>query len=117
MFVKLMRLAYMRDNKELKGWSENIASEGREQQKNFLAYCQRMIRENFIYNFHEMEMVYLNPEEKQFSQKFAPFINERNIIGIMNELSEAEQHIERNVNPKMVFFDFVLKIIMLLKQQ
>ena len=117
MFVKLMRLAYMRDIKELKNWSESIAAEGREQQKNFLAYCQRMIRENFIYNFHQMEMVYLNPEEKQFSHKFSPFINERNIVGIMNELSEAEQHIERNVNPKMVFFDLVLKTIMLLKQK
>jgi len=73
-----------------------------------------MVRENFIYNFHQPDMVYLNPEEKEFSQNFAPFINERNVIGIMNELNEAAQHVERNVNSKMIFFDFALKMIMLL---
>ena len=114
LFVQLMRLAYMRNVKDLKAWSEDAANKGREWQKNFLGYCQRMVRENFIYNFHQPDMVYLNPEEKEFSQNFAPFINERNVIGIMNELNEAAQHIERNVNSKMIFFDFALKMIMLL---
>ena len=54
--------------------------------------------------------------EQQFATRFSPFVNERNVIGIMNELSEAQQHIEQNVNAKMVFFDFSLKIIVLLKQ-
>ena len=114
LFVQLMRLAYMRNVKDLKAWSEDAANKGREWQKNFLGYCQRMVRENFIYNFHQPDMVYLNPEEKEFSQNFAPFINERNVIGIMNELNEAAQHVERNVNSKMIFFDFALKMIMLL---
>lgn len=35
-------------------------------------------------------------------------------MGIFNELQEAAQHIEQNANPKFVFFDFVLKIIVLL---
>ena len=30
--------------------------------------------------------------------------------------SEAQRHIEQNVNAKMVFFDLALKMIMLLKQ-
>ena len=34
----------------------------------------------------------------------------------MDELSEAQRHIEQNVNAKMVFFDLALKMIMLLKQ-
>lgn len=37
-------------------------------------------------------------------------------MGIMDELSEAQKHIEQNVNAKMVFFDFSLKMIVLLKQ-
>ena len=82
---------------------------------NFLAYCQRMIRENFIYNFHQRDLVYMNPEEQNFSTRFAPFVNERNVMGIMDELSEAQLHIGQNVNPKMVFFDFSLKMIVLLK--
>ena len=34
---------------------------------------------------------------------------------MMEELSQAQIHIEQNVNPRMVFFDFALKMIMLLK--
>lgn len=116
LFVSLMRLSYQRKIKEMKEWSEQIAGMGRERQKSFLAYCQRMIRESFIYNFHCPELNYLNTEENQFSSRFAPFINERNVWGIMEELSEAEVHIEQNVNARMVFFDFSLKMIVLLKQ-
>ena len=115
LFVNLMRLSYQRKIREMKLWSEQVATLGRERQKNFLSYCQRMIRENFIYNLHQKELVYMTPDEQNFSTRFAPFVNERNVIGIMNELSEAQQHIEQNVNAKMVFFDFSLKMIVLLK--
>ncbi len=115
LFVSLMRLSYQRKIREMRQWSEQVASFGRERQKNFLEYCQRMIRENFIYNFHCQEMNYMTLPEQQFATRFAPFVNERNITGIMHELSEAQIHIEQNVNPRMVFFDFSLKMIMLLK--
>lgn len=116
LFVSLMRLAWQRKIRELKQWSEQVAGLGRERQKNFLDYCQRMIRENFIYNLHQPEMNYLTRPEENFTIRFAPFVNERNVVGIMEELSEAQLHIVQNVNPRMVFFDFALKMIMLLKQ-
>lgn len=116
LFVSLMRLAYQRKVKDMKDWSEMVATMGRERQKNFLAYCQRMVRENFISNFHRRELNYMNRDEANFAVRFAPFINERNVIGIADELSEAQAHIEQNVNPRMVFFDFALKMIVLLIQ-
>lgn len=116
LFVSLMRLAWQRKIRELKLWSEQVAALGRERQKNLLDYYQRMIRENFIYNFHQPAMNYLTRPEANFATHFAPFINERNVMGIMHELSEAQLHIGQNVNAKMVFFDFTLKMIMLLKQ-
>ena len=117
LFVALMRLSYQRKIKEMKVWSENVAAMGRERQKHFLSYCQRMIRENFIYNFHNRSITYLASEEEAFSTRFAPFINERNVMEIMSELNEAQRHIEQNVNAKMVFFDFSLKMIVLLIQK
>ena len=117
LFVSLMRLSYQRKIKEMRLWSEKVASMGRERQKHFLGYCQRMIRENFIYNFHNRSIIYLDNEEEAFSTRFAPFINERNVMEIMNELSEAQRHIEQNVNARMVFFDFSLKMIVLLIQK
>lgn len=116
MFVLLMRLSYMRKIKEMHQWADQVASWGRERQKNFLEYCQRLVRENFISNFHRKELNYMSRREADFSVKFGRFINERNVIGIMDELSLAQRDIEQNVNAKMVFFDFALKTIMLLKQ-
>lgn len=115
LFVNLMRLSYQRKIREMKQWSELVAGIGRERQKNFLSYCQRMTRENFIYNLHQKDLTYMTPDEQNFATRFAPFVNERNVMGIMDELSEAQQHIEQNVNAKMVFFDFSLKMIVLLK--
>jgi DNA polymerase-3 subunit delta' len=117
LFVSLMRLSYQRKIKEMKAWSEEVAGMGRERQKAFLTYCQRLVRENFVYNFRQPDMVYMNAEEKAFSVRFAPFINEKNVMGMMDELTEAQLHIEQNVNAKMVFFDFALKMIVLLVQK
>lgn len=116
LFVSLMRLSYQKKIREMKLWSEQVASMGREKQKNFLEYCQRMIRENFIFNLKNKELNYMTANEENFASRFSPFVNERNVMGVMDELSEAQQHIEQNVNAKMVFFDFSLKMIVLLKQ-
>jgi DNA polymerase-3 subunit delta' len=124
-FVQIMRLAWQVGNKKdhaslktLRKWSDDMASAavGRERQKNFLNYAQRMTRENFIMNMQQPELNYMTRFEADFSQRFSPFINERNVEDIMSEFSLAERHIEQNVNAKMVFFDLVLKIIMLLKR-
>jgi len=124
-FIMVMRLAWQVGNKKdhaslktLKKWSDDMAAAtmGRERQKNFLSYAQRMTRENFICNLQQPKLNYLTNLEANFSQRFSPFINERNVEDIMTEFALAERHIEQNVNAKMVFFDLTLKIIMLLKR-
>jgi len=116
-FVSLMRLAYMRKIKDLKAWSDALSATGREAQKRFLRYSQRLLRENFVYNFQrQTELNYQMKNEADFSRNFARFINERNVIRMMEELSLAERDIEGNVNAKMVFFDLALQTIVLLKQ-
>ena len=117
LFMQLMRIAYARNIREMKAWSEQVAALGRERQKRLLEYCQRMIRENFIMNFKENSMNYMSQAERGFSVRFSPFVNERNIYGIMEELSEAQRHIEQNVNAKMVFFDMSLRMIVWIKNR
>ncbi|MDH6354341.1 DNA polymerase-3 subunit delta' [Dysgonomonas sp. PH5-45] len=116
LFVMMMRSSYARKIKEIKNIANELAGIGRERQKNFLIYCQRMVREYFVSNLKQPEMVYLNNEEADFGIRFAPFINERNIIDFSDELALAQKHIEQNVNAKMVFFDLCLKVTMLLKR-
>lgn len=116
LFILLMRLSYQRKIKEMRAWSEQMAAMGRERQKDFLAYCQRLVRENFMYNFHLPTLNYMTAQEADFAKNFARFVNERNVVGIMNELELAQRDIGQNVNPKFVFFDFALKMIVLLIQ-
>ena len=115
LFVQMMRASYARDIKQIKTIGNELAGVGRENQKSFLIYSQRMVREYFISNLKHPEMIYVSSDEANFGTRFAPFINERNIIGCMVELALAERHIEHNVNAKMVFFDLCLKITMLIK--
>ena len=116
LFIMLMRLSYQRKIKDMRKWSEQIAGMGREKQKAFLEYCLRLIRENFIYNFRLPELNYMTKEEAAFAKNFARFVNERNVIKITDEINQAVRDIEQNTNPKMVFFDFALKMIVLLIQ-
>lgn len=115
LFIGMMRASYARNIKEIKNIADKISTIGRERQKSFLSYAQNMVREYFVSNLKQDEIVYLTREESDFGVRFAPFINERNIIGFMDELALAERHIEQNVNAKMVFFDLCLKNTMLLK--
>lgn len=116
LFKGMMRNSWARNVKGMKEASELFATLGRERQKNFFVFAQRMIRENFVYRFQEPALNYLNRDEASFSVRFAPFVNERNVFDLMEELEKAERHIAQHVNAKMVFFDLSLKITVLLKR-
>ena len=115
-FKAMMRNSWARNVKGMKAMADVMAGIGRERQKNFLSYCQHLIRENFMYRFQSPELNYMNLDEASFSVKFSPFVNERNVIDLMEELAKAERHITQNVNAKMVFFDLSLRITVLIKR-
>lgn len=115
LFVQLMRKCYMRDIREMRNLAEEMADMGREKQKLLLAFFQRTLRENFVYNFRTPSLNYQTEEEEQFSRNFARFINERNVMPLMEELADAQRDIEQNVNARMVFFDLALKMAVLVK--
>ncbi|MDF9830367.1 DNA polymerase III subunit delta [Parabacteroides sp. PF5-6] len=115
-FKTMMRNSWARNVKGMRAMADTMAAIGRERQKNFFAYCQHLIRENFVYRFQSAELNYMNKEEAGFAVNFAPFVNERNVFDLMEELAKAEQHIAQNVNAKMVFFDLGLRITVLIKK-
>ena len=114
MFTMLMRLAYTRNIKELKKWSEAVAAYGREKQRRMLVFFIGQVRENFMYNFRNPELTYMTVEEENFSKKFSPFINELNVIEISELMERANRDIGQNANAKIVMFDMALKMIVLL---
>jgi DNA polymerase-3 subunit delta' len=117
LFIMLMRLAYQRKVKELRRWSETLSAFGREKQKRFLEFFLRLVRENFMYNFHNEELCYMSQKEEDFAKNFARFINEANVLGIYDLANRAIRDIGQNANAKIVFFDFALQLIVLIIQK
>jgi DNA polymerase-3 subunit delta' len=116
-FKSLMRFAWKRDIISLINWSEEIASIGREAQKNFISFSLRLLRENLMLSLDQLKnrLVYLTGEEASFSGKFHPSINQNNIYPLNEELNLVYSHIESNGNAKIIFLDLALKVTRLIR--
>jgi DNA polymerase-3 subunit delta' len=75
-----------------------------------------MVRENYIYNIREPQLNYMTSQEEDFSVKFSPFINELNVIKMLDEFNKAEIDIAGNGNGKIILFDLAIKITILIKR-
>jgi DNA polymerase-3 subunit delta' len=116
-FKMLMRYAWKRDIIPLIEWSEEMASLGREAQKNFLSYSLRLLRENLMLSLNQYNnnLVYLAGEEAEFSGKFHPFINNENVYQLTEVFNLAFSHIEANGYAKVIFLDLAMKVTRLLR--
>ncbi|QGY44608.1 DNA polymerase III subunit delta [Maribellus comscasis] len=115
-FQEMMRFAYSRQVLDLINWADEMAAIGRDKQKSFFDAALRLVREYFIFNMKKMNLVYLNREEQDWGKKFAPFINERNIIPISKEFELGIKHIGMNGNPRIIFLDTALRMVRLIKR-
>lgn len=122
-FVKWVRSAFKAKGNaasilELISWSEEVASYGREVQKQFLHYCIEFFRQAMLENYTAEDLVYLDEGLDGFElKKFAPFVNGGNIDEIFKELSNAIYHIERNGNGKIILTDLSIKLTRLIHKK
>jgi DNA polymerase-3 subunit delta' len=115
-FKELMRASYGRKFTDLFKWADQLAVIGREKQKSLLNYFLIFLRENFIYNLKNREISFMNESEEEFSKRFSPFINERNIQELTEVFETAFAHIGSNGNPKIIFTDVAFKITKLIRK-
>lgn len=122
-FVTWVRSAFKaKGNKDsindLISWSEQLAKEGRETQKKFLGFCLEIFRQALLKNYKADSLTYFISKDKKFSlEKFAPFVHQNNIFGIMTALENAEYHIERNGNAKIIFTDLSIQLTRLIHKK
>lgn len=115
-FKELMRFSYGRKYGDLFKWVDQIAGIGREKQKSLLNYFLSILRENFIYNLKNRELSFMSDPEEEFSKRFSPFINERNIQELTEVFETAFAHIGMNGNPRIIFTDVSFKIVKLIRK-
>jgi DNA polymerase-3 subunit delta' len=119
-FTKWMRLCFGGKMQEILDFVSELSKQSRDNQKAFLKYALRMVRESMLLNNESSDLARLNKSESDFiigtpTKRFYPFINAKNIKSITDELEASIYHIERNANPNILFFDLSLKLGSLLK--
>lgn len=110
-FMSLMRLCWERKMLPVNEWVNEITGLGREQQKSFLLHALRMIRENFVRNFHIGSLNYMTEREEAFSLRFSPYVHEGNVLPLTEEFEQAYHDISRNGNGKIIFTDLCIKVM------
>ncbi len=113
-FRRMLRIAWALNVKEIMAWSAELKALGREGLCRYFQYTQRMVRENFVLRMANPNISYMNAEEQAFAAKFSPYVNERNIEAMMNELALAEAQIEQNGNADIILLDLCGKLYRLL---
>ncbi|MDR2286046.1 MAG: DNA polymerase III subunit delta [Prevotellaceae bacterium] len=109
-FMQFMRLSYKNDILGLLDWAESMAASGREKQKLFLVFAERLVRENFILNKKIDDIVYLGFDELEWARKFSIFINENNVSELYRQFNICIPHISQNGNAKIIFTDLAMKV-------
>lgn len=123
LFITWVRAAFKANKNakvllDLVQWSEELSGFSRENQKMFLLYCIDIFRQALFENYNVTSLVHFQAIDASFKLKnFAPFVNDKNIEDIFNEISQAIYHIERNGNPKIIFTDLSIKLTRLMHRK
>ncbi len=118
-FKTWMRLCFKKDVLAILDWVDHIVKTGREKEKAFLMYALELVRANFLLNKmpeHKNTLVKLARDEDDFSVRFSPFISEKNIFLLTQELEKSITDIGSNAYAKVVFMDLSIKVMGLLKK-
>ena len=68
-------------------------------------------------NYKANDLVFMEPETGFDLSKFAPFVHNNNILPIIEAIQDAEYHIERNGNAKIILTDLSIKLTRLLHRK
>ena len=117
LFVTWMRACYEANIEKMHAWVEQVSERkfGRERQKQFLEYALEVMREGMIRNYAGTTLQRFDGSEGNFLKKFAPFVHENNVFGIMEILNDAHFHVSRNAYAKILFMDMSMKFANLLR--
>jgi len=117
MFIKWMRFLWQKEFMELIQWSEAMNRIGRERLMLFFKYGLHVFRESLILNYSDTSIQMTGGSELAFINKFAPYVNELNALDMVQLFEDAEYHISRNANAKILLMDVSLKMMKLVRKK
>ena len=113
-FRQWMRICFTADFIAINEFVGKVSKLVRERQKSFLHFGMDIVRKSMLLNYSGEQVVRLSDMENKFVRDFSPFINEKNLDPLYEELNNAIYHIERNAKPEILFTDLSIKVSRLL---
>ena len=110
LFRSWMRYCWTKDFIALSNMVDVFFKMSKTAQKLFLTYALNMMRHALICEYLVDENLKLNNEEQGFVAKFGKALETNTIEMISKAMSEAHYHLERNANPRILFWDLSLSI-------
>ncbi|WP_407429629.1 ATP-binding protein [Arcticibacter sp.] len=114
-FTEWLRNSFGNKGLQLIEFSEAASKWGRENQKNFLRYGSKLLREVMMVLSGAENLIHLPENEKEFVVKFSRSVDLNKTEALISEIEKAHYHIERNANPKILFLDVSLQFTRILK--
>ena len=94
---------------------EELSKLGRENQKIFLIYSINMLRQIVLAQNGLSAMLFLKGQELEFVQKFSEITQPEQLTVAIEMLEKTHYSVERNANPKILFLDLSLQLVLLFK--
>ncbi|MGN0020607.1 MAG: ATP-binding protein [Sphingobacterium hotanense] len=94
---------------------EELSKLGRENQKIFLIYSINVLRQIVLMQNGASDMLFLKGQELDFVKKFAEITNLEQLTEAIDLLEKTHYSVERNANPKILFLDLSLQLVLLFK--
>jgi DNA polymerase-3 subunit delta' len=116
LFAEWLRMGFSVKVPDMIGFVDQVATWGRENQKNFLKYGISFLRECSLLLSGAEALVKLPARALETAQKLSAHVLDLNMAdAIISELEKAHYHIERNANPKILFLDVSLQLVKIIK--
>lgn len=109
-FKDWFRQCYSFNFENLVALADAFQKKGKEFQQELLRAGGRIVREAMVHGVPVNELSRIPDTEQSFMEKFSQVFTEEKIRKIAPKLDEAQYHIERNANPKILFLDLSLFI-------
>jgi DNA polymerase-3 subunit delta' len=116
LFADWLRMGFSLKVPDMINFVDQVATWGRENQKNFLKYGISFLRECSLLLSGADALVKLPARALETAQKLSAKVLDLNMANaIISELEQAHYHIERNANPKILFLDVSLQLVKIMK--
>ena len=110
-FKAWMRLCYAQDFTQLVAQADTFQEFTKVGQRSFLVYALHLLREALVLCFATTTLTRATELEQVFVQRLSKTLTHQQLKAWIRWLNQAYYHIERNVNPKMLYLDLSLKIV------